>query len=429
MIKDLLLNLFLITYMPLLLVSIWGEKFALLKNRMQKIVINIIGSIAAILCMTFPVHLANGFIFDLRNIPIIIILLFLGYKDSIPLIVTTLVYRFLIGGEGSYIYAIVHLTTFLIVPQFHTVYRTINLPKKVLLAGLITGFFSILALSIPLLFASSPLEYGNFVYYFFTIEVVGIMITAILIEYILKNIKQKDHYVKTEKLRVVGELAAGVSHEINNPLTVTYGFLQLLGEESLTPAERKKYITLALEELNRTHEIMENYLILANPYQDQIEKVNLKEEIQLIGEKLQGYAILQGVSITINCPQNLYLECERKKLQQVILNIAKNAIEAMDSGGILFIEFIQKKHHIIMNFQDNGIGMSPEQISKLGEPYFSSNTKGTGIGLMVAYRIIQSLGGTISCQPNKRRNRHKSDLTSKQQIAFLYVAFYLFRLF
>jgi two-component system sporulation sensor kinase B len=221
------------------------------------------------------------------------------------------------------------------------------------------------------------------------------MITAILIEYILKNIKQKDHYVKTEKLRVVGELAAGVSHEINNPLTVTYGFLQLLGEESLTPAERKKYITLALEELNRTHEIMENYLILANPYQEQIEKVNLKEEMQLIGEKLQGYAILQGVSITINCPQNLYLECERKKLQQVILNIAKNAIEAMDSGGILFIEFIQKKHHIIMNFQDNGIGMSPEQISKLGEPYFSSNTKGTGIGLMVAYRIIQSLGGTI----------------------------------
>lgn len=130
MIKDLLLNLFLTTYLPLLLVSIWGEKFALLKNRMQKLLVNTIGSIAAILCMTFPIHQENRFIFDLGNIPIILILLFLGYKDSIPLMVSTLIYGFIIGGEGSYIYAIVHLTTFLFVPQFQTVYRTINLPKK-----------------------------------------------------------------------------------------------------------------------------------------------------------------------------------------------------------------------------------------------------------------------------------------------------------
>ncbi|MCL6573829.1 MAG: two-component sensor histidine kinase, partial [Bacillus sp. (in: Bacteria)] len=218
---------------------------------------------------------------------------------------------------------------------------------------------------------------------------------TILIEYIRKNIELRGQYIKAEKLKVVGELAASVSHEINNPLAVTSGFLQLLSDDSLTPTERKRYISLALSELERTKEIMEDYLILANPYQGQLEKVNLMEEIQLVVKNLQVYSAMIGVTITISCPPNFFFDCEQKKIQQVMVNIAKNALEAMENGGTLLIELTREPNYFVILFQDNGIGMHPEQILKLGEPYFSAKTKGTGIGLMVVYRIIQSLDGII----------------------------------
>jgi two-component system sporulation sensor kinase B len=284
---------------------------------------------------------------------------------------------------------------FMIVPQFKTIFQQINLTRKVLLTSSFSIFFSLIAFYISKLFSPIPLANENFIFYFIILQMIGTIFMTILIEYIRKNIELRGQYIKAEKLKVVGELAASVSHEINNPLAVTSGFLQLLNDDSLTPTERKRYISLALSELDRTKEIMEDYLILANPYQGQLEQVNLMEEIQLVVKNLQVYSAMIGVTINISCPPDLFFECERKKIQQVMVNIAKNALEAMEKGGTLQIELTREPNYFVILFQDNGIGMHPEQILKLGEPYFSAKTKGTGIGLMVVYRIIQSLDGII----------------------------------
>jgi two-component system sporulation sensor kinase B len=394
-IRDLLLNIFIITFFPLLLISFLGEKITLINIRIQKVMINLIGVIYVLLCMSIPVHFSNGFSFDFRQILVIFTLLLLGYKDSIPFMVITLLYLFFIGSEGFYTNIIIHLIIYMVVPPFKVIYLQMNLTKKILLTSSFSIFFSLTAFTLSKLFSSIPLIDENFIYYFVVLQMNGTIIMTIVIEYIRKNIELREQFIKGEKLKVVGELAASVSHEINNPLAVTSGFLQLLNDDSLTQAERKRYLALALSELERTKEVMEDYLILANPYQGHLEQVNLKEEIQLVVKNLQVYSAMIGVTINISCPPDFLFECERKKIQQVMINIAKNALEAMENGGTLLIELTREQKYFVILFQDNGIGMRPEQILKLGEPYFSAKTKGTGIGLMVVYRIIQSLEGII----------------------------------
>ncbi len=395
LVKNLMLNIMFIIFPPLLLVSIGGEKIKQFTTRTQTLILNTVGIIAVLFCMVFPVQFSSGFMFDLRHIPLIISLLILGYKKSIPLMIATLLIRFIIGGEGFYIWLIVNTTMFLMVPQVKSIYHQAALLKKVLIATSVSAFFCLMELTISKIVSSNLHLSGHFMNHFVFVEMLGMALTTIIIEYVRKNMRLQELQIKGEKLKAAGQIAAGVSHEINNPLTVTRGFLQLLSDESLSQTERNNYLSLALSELDRTKEIMENYLILANPYQGNKEQVNLKEEIQLVVESLETYANHHNVTMKVSCLHDHYLESERKKIHKLMVNIAMNAIEAMENGGLLFIEISREKRNIKMIFQDNGIGMAKEQISRLGEPFFFFNKKGTGIGLMVVYRIVQSLGGEI----------------------------------
>nr|WP_281419536.1 ATP-binding protein [Bacillus alkalicola] len=110
---------------------------------------------------------------------------------------------------------------------------------------------------------------------------------------------------------------------------------------------------------------------------------------------------MNNVSVEIAVPQNLSILGNEKELTQVVLNITKNGIEAMESGGVLTLTAELRDDHVDISIKDTGQGMSKEQLKQLGNAYFTTKEKGTGLGLMISYNIIHSWGGTVSVQSKK----------------------------
>lgn len=197
---------------------------------------------------------------------------------------------------------------------------------------------------------------------------------------------------QTEKLSVVGHLAAGIAHEIRNPLTAIKGFTQLINEES-----SNQYIDVMLSELDRIEKIVSDLLILAKPEIKYFEQSNLNSLILDIVSLLNTHAIMKNIEIeTVFEEKAMAAECEPDKLKQVLINIIKNAIEASFNDGKIIIETRWADgENVLIKVSDNGAGIPNDRLPKLGEPFYSTKEKGTGLGLMICKRIIKNHNGTI----------------------------------
>lgn len=204
---------------------------------------------------------------------------------------------------------------------------------------------------------------------------------------------------KHEKMEIISELAASVAHEVRNPLQVTRGFLQLLSKRAEN--SEKTYMNLALVELDRASDIITDFLTFAKPQLDDIKVLNLSDEFKHIVGILAPMAHLQGGEIRLHIPEHLYIRGNSAKFKQAFVNIIKNSIEALEREGLIEIQARTERETIIVHVRDNGQGMEDEELSRLGEPYFSSKTKGTGLGLMVTFRIIEVMQGKIEFKSKK----------------------------
>jgi two-component system sporulation sensor kinase B len=166
----------------------------------------------------------------------------------------------------------------------------------------------------------------------------------------------------------------------------------------LTPDKRQLFGKICLEELDRAQQIINDYLSLARPYPEVIEKLDMCEEIKYVSTVLTSYSNLKGVELRVETEENLYISGDRHKLRQCIINIAKNGIEAMEQGGILEIKVKKQNNEVILIIRDSGAGMTTEQINRLGTPYFSTKEKGTGLGTMVSFNIIKNMMGKIKIE-------------------------------
>lgn len=199
---------------------------------------------------------------------------------------------------------------------------------------------------------------------------------------------------RTEKLSVVGELSASVAHEIRNPLTSLKGFVQILQMED---DKHQFYYQIMLDELNRINHIVGELLLLAKPQHLKFTKSDLQKILNDVISLLNTEASLYNVQIDFSFPhKEIWMECEPNQLKQLFINIIKNAIEASNNGG--FIRIIadhSDQDRISIKIKDNGCGISKERLSKIGEPFYSSKEKGTGLGLTVSFKIVESHNGTI----------------------------------
>ncbi|MFD1705936.1 PAS domain S-box protein [Siminovitchia sediminis] len=216
----------------------------------------------------------------------------------------------------------------------------------------------------------------------------------IVIRDLTEQKKTEELIHRTEKLSVVGQLAAGIAHEIRNPLTAIKGFTQLLRKES-----HNDYFEVMLSELERIEEIVSDLLILAKPQPSKTEKVHIGALIEDTIDLFKSEALLRNVEIHSHIQlTHQCIEGEADKLKQVYINLIKNAIEAMPDGGTIEISAYPENGKIITQIKDSGIGIPDERLSKLGEPFYSTKEQGTGLGLMICNRIIKNHNGKMKIE-------------------------------
>ncbi|MGG3450098.1 PAS domain-containing protein [Domibacillus aminovorans] len=207
--------------------------------------------------------------------------------------------------------------------------------------------------------------------------------------------KQDEALKKQDKLGALGQLAAGIAHEIRNPLTTVKGLIQLLAQES---NDNNFYNKIILKELDQVESIVTEFLMLANPYEEiKFAHHNINEVLTEIIQFMWPEALLHKVEMNTTLGDSLPLVyCEPGQIKQVMINVFKNAIEAMPSGGSMYITTsLLLDGSVAIEVRDEGRGIPKEMIGHLGEPFYSNKERGTGLGLMVSYKIIENHRGTI----------------------------------
>ncbi|MEM1506218.1 ATP-binding protein [Domibacillus sp. 8LH] len=207
---------------------------------------------------------------------------------------------------------------------------------------------------------------------------------------------------KSEKLAVVGQLAAGIAHEIRNPLTSIKGFIQLVHSET---NQHKDFLEIVLAELERINAIIGEFLVLAKPNEVKFKKMNIQPLLDDVVSLINSQAMMENVQISLSYSMQLpQIVCEENQLKQVFINVLKNAIEAMPGGGVIEVEAHKSEDgYITLSFKDQGVGIPEERIPTLGEPFYTTKEKGTGLGLMTCLKIIENHKGDlrISSEINK----------------------------
>lgn len=205
--------------------------------------------------------------------------------------------------------------------------------------------------------------------------------------------KAEEILLQSEKLSVVGELAAGVAHEIRNPLTTIKGFIQLYKAENPS----FKFNDLILNELSRIETIMSEMLSLGKPQAVKLEQANLRNIIENTIDILSPEAHLKDVQFSFSSEELEYvIKCEKNQIKQVFLNIFKNAMEAMEDGGEVQTTLRKSQTgECIITVRDQGCGIPEDILPRLGEPFYTLKEKGTGLGLMICHKIIKQHHGSI----------------------------------
>ncbi len=204
--------------------------------------------------------------------------------------------------------------------------------------------------------------------------------------------------VRSEKLKVVGQMAAGLAHEIRNPLTTIRGFIQLFDNKE--ESSKKRYYDLIINEIDRVNIILTDLMNIANPKTSEVLKeTNLELLLDDLLLLYQSQARKNGIEVHTYFHGRLPTVClDANKIQQVFLNLVQNAVEAMENGGRLTVStsYQKQEEEIVISFSDTGTGMDENTLGKLSTPFYTTKETGTGLGLTTSYRIIEEMDGQIS---------------------------------
>ncbi|WP_424767366.1 ATP-binding protein [Paenibacillus sp. sgz302251] len=221
---------------------------------------------------------------------------------------------------------------------------------------------------------------------------------AALIAHDVTEVSQLRNEVgRMERLSLVGQMAASITHEIRNPMAVIRGFVQLIQERS--PSSQQEYFRIVMEELDRANMIISDFLSLAQNRALTMERLSLNTIINELVPLLNADANLRGQTIEVSFSEELPLiMLNDREIKQLLLNLARNGMEAMGDKGILRISTRYLNDKIELRIADSGVGISPEQMKHLFEPFFTTKTRGTGLGLPLCLSIVERHNGRIDVE-------------------------------
>ena len=212
----------------------------------------------------------------------------------------------------------------------------------------------------------------------------------------IETLEQREkELLRTEKLKYVGQLAAGVAHEIRNPITTIRGLFQLLRDHPYDEKVFKSYIDIIIEELNRMNTIVSELLNLSKPYQLVLKKYSVNELIEEIILLQRAELNKNNIAILKDIHYDGTIYTDRNRLYQVILNIIQNSRDAMVEGGTISIAVECLDNRLKLTIKDTGPGIHEGTLSKLGTPFFTTKENGTGLGLATSMKIMEELKGSL----------------------------------
>ena len=217
----------------------------------------------------------------------------------------------------------------------------------------------------------------------------------------LRTSKKEKKQNDLQKLELIGTFAASLAHEIRNPLTGIKGLIQLLSETHIGTKEQK-YFSVIDQEINRINQIVGEFLILGKPSAVKTEILDARNIIFELVPLIEYEAKRNHHQLSLKVSDNpLYIKSSKDQMKQVILNITKNAIEAMNEKGSITISLHQITNEVHLSISDTGSGITPKQMKKIFHPFYTSKDSGTGLGLVICKRIIESFNGKIEIMSGK----------------------------
>ncbi|WP_002151572.1 ATP-binding protein [Bacillus cereus] len=215
--------------------------------------------------------------------------------------------------------------------------------------------------------------------------------------YVRTIVEMMNNMKETENLAVIGTMSTTIAHEIRNPLTALKGFTQMQKERN--PADTMSY-DIMLQEIERINGFVSELMLLGKPKPIKYEWCNIREILLYVVQLMESYAAQYKVKFHLQVDGNLPdINGDDKQLKQVLLNIIKNGIESMPEGGDIHICVFKKAgDNLCISVEDQGFGIENEKIKKIGRAFYTTKENGTGLGLMITYKIIEEHQGSMVIQ-------------------------------
>ncbi|OXM86787.1 ATP-binding protein [Paenibacillus rigui] len=401
-INQLLLNMLIIISAITLFQIFWMDRQQKIESLLTQTIFASICALSALFCMSHPMRLTEGLQFDFRMIPLAICLLNISWRPSLIVVGSIIAYLIYYGSNDVVLYGnlLSCLLSVVLVLCCRLLVMLDNRRKNVMnaaLLGFLLGIVTSILTYCLQVWVNATLLPLYLVYYtvFSLLQGVTLGIIIRIIEQIKENMLLRQQSQDTEKINVLSGLAASFAHEIRNPMTVARGFMQILKQPGISEEKRQIYTSMVVEEIDKAQTIVNDYLTFAKPQLEAIELLDAKPLILEALHSIEPYAKLCHVDVEAKLDDKLYISANRDKFAQCMMHLCKNGIEAMPNGGKLQVIGTVQNHSVCIDIIDHGVGMTPEEIRRLGTPFYSTRDKGTGLGMMVTYRVIQMIQGKI----------------------------------
>ncbi|UQZ87157.1 Sporulation kinase D [Paenibacillus konkukensis] len=209
-------------------------------------------------------------------------------------------------------------------------------------------------------------------------------------------LKREEHMLRSEKLRVVGELASGMAHEIRNPLTTIKGFLQISKSDNYNI---RPWYDLIMDEITRMSMLTAEFLQFSKPHASQFKVHSINDCIHRVISLLDSETARLGHHIEFNAsPTPIHMLMDQDKMLQLLLNLIKNAFEAMTEQGQVRIRLYQADQQAVIEISDTGEGIPETELDKIFLPFYTTKESGTGLGLSICHKIVQDHEGTMEVE-------------------------------
>lgn len=205
---------------------------------------------------------------------------------------------------------------------------------------------------------------------------------------------------RSQKLSLVGQIAAGMAHEIKNPLASIKGAIEILGDESTPASEKKEFRGIVVKEIKRINRSVVDFLEFARPTETRPSRVHLSEVARGSIKQIETQAREHAITIIDDIDDGVYVIADEEKVHQVLLNLLINAIEASDTGKSVSVALKLRpgNKRAVVTVEDDGMGIPAADSDRVFEPFFSSKPTGSGLGLSIAKSIVERHGGVISIE-------------------------------